>query len=122
MDRISRRQFVTSGAMALGSLAALPLSGFHPVASQAIRIGLIGTGARGTGLATLIKDMPAFQLVACCDTIPENLANALKLAAKDAKSYTDYRKLLEDRNVDAVIIATPLYLHYPMAVAALQAG
>jgi predicted dehydrogenase len=122
MDRISRRQFVASSAMALGGLAALPLSGFQPITSQSIRIGIIGTGARGTGLATILKDMPSFELVACCDTLPENLGNCLKLAAKDAKSYHDYRKLLEDKNIDAVIIATPLYLHYPMAVAALQAG
>jgi len=43
-------------------------------------------------------------------------------ASKGAKSYTDYRKLLEDKNIDAVIIATPLYLHYPMTLDALDAG
>lgn len=61
-------------------------------------------------------------LVACCDINPDNLAAGMKLAAKGAKAYTDYRKLLDDKNVNAVIIATPLYLHYPMAVDALSAG
>lgn len=87
-----------------------------------IRLGMIGTGSRGAGLATLIKEMPDFELVACCDIIPENLQKGLSLAAKSAKGYTDYRKLLDDKGIDAVVIATPLYLHYPMAVAALQAG
>jgi predicted dehydrogenase len=122
MTKISRRQFVAASAMSLGSLATLPLSGYRRGDSQSIRLGLIGTGARGTGLATLLRELPDFTLAACCDVIPENLSNGMKLAAKGAKSYTDYRKLLEDKNIDAVIIATPLFLHYPMAVAALEAG
>lgn len=87
-----------------------------------IRLGIIGTGSRGAGLATLIREMPEYELVACCDIIPENLQKGLSLAAKNAKGYADYRKLLDDKSIDAVVIATPLYLHYPMAVAALQAG
>ena len=43
-------------------------------------------------------------------------------AAKGATAYTDHRKLLEDKKINAVIIATPLYLHYPIAIDALDAG
>src|SRR5690625_4571818 len=60
------------------------------------------------------------KIVACCDIIHENLIVAMTKAEPNAKAYTDYEKLLADRNVDAVVIATPLYLHYPMAVAALS--
>lgn len=119
----TRRNFITAGIAAVAGLSALPAAFANPLRSaDKIRLGLIGTGSRGSGLATLIKEMPDFELVACCDIIPENLQKGLSLAAKNAKGYTDYRKLLDDKSIDAVVIATPLYLHYPMAVAALQAG
>lgn len=124
-DVTSRRRFMATGLTAVAGLGMLPAwaSGratFNP--ADKIRLGIIGTGSRGAGLATLIREMPDFDLVACCDVIPENLQKGLSLARKDAKGYTDYRKLLDDKSIDAVVIATPLYLHYPMAVAALQAG
>jgi predicted dehydrogenase len=120
----SRRRFITTGVTAMAglSVAAHPLFAGKSGWADKIRIGLIGTGSRGSGLATLIKEMPEFALVACCDIIPENLQKGMSLAEKGAKAYTDYRKLLEDKSLDAVIIATPLYLHYPMALAALSAG
>ncbi|WP_439583662.1 Gfo/Idh/MocA family protein [Dyadobacter bucti] len=119
----SRRQFITTGLAAAAGLsaAAYPVFGQTKTADK-IRLGIIGTGSRGAGLCTLIKEMPEIALVACCDIIPENLQKGLSLAEKGAKGYTDYRKLLEDKSLDAVVIATPLYLHYPMAIAALQAG
>jgi predicted dehydrogenase len=122
----TRRNFIVAG---LAAVAGAGLStGFAPAFGKTvrpadkIRLGIIGTGSRGAGLCTLIREMPDYDLVACCDIIPENLQKGLSLAAKNAKGYTDYRKLLDDKSIDAVIIATPLYLHYPMAVAALQAG
>jgi predicted dehydrogenase len=119
----SRRQFVTTGLAAMAGLS-VPDSVFARKigAADKVRVGLIGTGSRGSGLATLIKDIPELALVACCDIIPENLQKGMSLAEKGAKAYSDYRKLLEDKSLDAVIIATPLYLHYPMAVEALKAG
>jgi predicted dehydrogenase len=119
----SRRKFVTTGLAAMVGLS-VPDSVFarKTGAADKVRVGLIGTGSRGSGLATLIKDLPELALVACCDIIPENLQKGMSLAEKGAKAYTDYRKLLEDKSLDAVIIATPLYLHYPMAVEALKAG
>ncbi|MDQ7949979.1 MAG: Gfo/Idh/MocA family oxidoreductase, partial [Pedobacter sp.] len=120
---IDRRKFVTSGALTLSGLALFGtpvLGALSP--NDTIQVGLIGTGARGAGLASLIKDIPQLKLVACCDLIPENLAKGMSYADKNAKSYSDYNKLLEDKNVDAVIVATPLYLHYPMTIAALSAG
>jgi predicted dehydrogenase len=119
---ISRRKFVSAGAITVSGLAALGLPSFsRSFFDDVIRVGIIGTGSRGTGLAHLIKNIPGMQVVACCDIIPEHLQNGLKEAA-GAKAYTDYKKLLEDKSIHAVIIATPLYLHYPMSVDALDAG
>jgi len=124
METTSRRKFIGTGALALTSLATMgfPSFGAGLFKDDVLRLGMIGTGARGAGLASLIKDMPGVSLVACCDTIPEHLKNGLSHAAEKAKAYTDYRKLLEDKSIDAVIIATPLYLHYQMVIDALQAG
>ncbi len=125
-NNISRRKFVSKGAIALSGLAALGIPVFGqssgPAVEDPVRIGLIGAGSRGCGLADLIKDWPGVSLVACCDIIPAHLQNGLALAAKGAKGYSDHRQLLEDKKVDAVIIATPLFLHYPMAVDSLAAG
>jgi predicted dehydrogenase len=120
---LSRRRFITSGALTLSGLTlGFPLISKALGNSNTIRTGLIGTGSRGTGLATLLKEIPALQLVACCDPIPGHLANGMKLAAPNAKAYTDYRTLLADKSIDAVIIATPLFTHYQIAVDALSAG
>jgi len=121
---ITRRKFVASGAMTFTGVAALGFQslGLSSFKNDIIKVGIIGTGSRGTGLASLIKEIKGIEVVACCDIIPEHLQNGMNQASKGAKSYTDYRKLLEDKNIDAVIIATPLYLHYPMTIDALDAG
>ncbi len=121
---ITRRKFVSTGALAVSGLATIGLPVFSEsfLKNDKIRVGIIGTGSRGAGLANLIKNISGMEVVACCDTIPGHLQNGLKEAAKGAKAYTDYRNLLEDKNIHAVIIATPLYLHNQMSVDALEAG
>jgi predicted dehydrogenase len=121
-NSVSRRQFVTTGALALSGVAAFGFPAIGKQQTDVLRVGMIGTGARGVGVATIIKGMKGISLVACCDIVPDHLQNGLKVAAEGAKAYTDYRKLLEDKDINAVIISTPLFLHYPMALDALQAG
>ncbi|MBZ5858256.1 Gfo/Idh/MocA family protein [Flavihumibacter profundi] len=121
---ISRRKFIATTAITASGITALGLPAFASAGPglKSIRVGLIGAGSRGCGLAGLIKELPSIELVACCDILPAHLQDGMKIAGKGAKAYTDYRKLLEDKNVDVVIIATPLYLHFPMAADALDAG
>jgi predicted dehydrogenase len=69
-----------------------------------------------------MKDTPGIKVVACCDIYPPHLANALKYAEKGAKGYQDYTKLLENEDLDAVLICTPQYLHYRMALDTLETG
>jgi len=120
---VSRRKFlhasaITASAMALG----VPSRAFSRNDRKNIKIGLIGSGSRGRGLVSLLKDIPETEVVSCCDIIPEHLQQGVSAAGKNAKGYTDYRKLLDDKTVDAVIIATPLFLHAQMASDALSAG
>lgn len=119
---LSRRKFVTNASLALGGMMVSPILSKAITSNSVINIGVIGTGKRGLGLIHMIEQIPNLKVIACCDIIPENLSAAVMKAGNKAKSYTDYEKLLSDKSIDAVIIATPLYLHYPMAIAALAAN
>ena len=90
-------------------------------ANDRIRCGTIGSGGRGTWLTAAFKELGA-DMAAVCDVYEPHLANGLKAAATCAKGYEDYRKLLEDRSIDAVIIASPEHWHCQMLVDAVAAG
>ncbi|MFY0599462.1 MAG: Gfo/Idh/MocA family oxidoreductase [Cyclobacteriaceae bacterium] len=119
----SRRDFIVKGGAVAGGIAlglgGLNASGFTN--KNPIRIGIIGTGGRGQGLAHLLNEIEGADVTACCDVIPFRLEEGLAIS-QGAKGYKDYRKLLEDKNVDAVIISSPFGLHGEMAVDALDAG
>ncbi len=124
MRSFDRRKFVKASGLAGASMiVGAPALSLNTSISKnvVINIGVIGTGARGTGLIRLIQDIPQLNVIACCDILPFRLEEGLSHAPK-AKPYTDYRKLLENKEVDAVIIATPLYLHAKMAIDAIAAG
>ncbi len=121
MSSTSRRTFIRQSSAAFAATAFLPgLARSTP--NDVINIGVIGMGSRGTGLATIIRKISGLKIIACCDVLSQNLSSGIKSAAPDAEAYIEYCKLLENRSVDAVLIATPLYLHAPMAIAALEAG
>jgi len=112
---MQRRHFL------LGSLAALP----QTVRSQppTIRVGFVGTGNRGTYLLRAAMALPGVKVAALCDIKTDRLDKAATLAGGDRPAtYTDYRRLLESKDVEAVFIATPCDLHAEMAIAALEAG
>jgi predicted dehydrogenase len=127
MADIDRRQFLKQMGMIGGGvlLASSPwFSAFsdvkHTIGSTA-RIGVIGPGSRGQLLMSYLVKNPKVEIVAVCDVFQPSIDAALKMAPK-AKVYTDYRKLLEDKTVDAVVIATPLFLHYDIVMDAMDAG
>lgn len=90
-------------------------------ANDRIRIGVIGTGGRGRYLAGLLKRYEA-EVAAVCDVYEPNLKSGLAAASAGAKGHVDYRRLLEDKSVDAVVIATPDHLHAQMLIDAVAAG
>ena len=92
----------------------------HTVGSIS-KIGIIGPGSRGQHLMSFLVQNPKVEIVAVCDVFGPSIDAALKMVPK-AKVYTDYKKLLEDKNVDAVLIATPLHLHYKIVIDAFDAG
>lgn len=90
-------------------------------AGPGTRVGLIGSGGRGRLLAGEFKEIGA-NVAAVCDVYEPNLAAGLKLASEGAKSYGDYRRLLEDKSLEAVVVATPDHWHARMVIDAVEAG
>jgi len=125
--KISRRKFIGSAAVA-GASVSLAKPGFPSLKpkytpSELIRIGMIGPGSRGCSLLrSFVGKEKNVIVTAVCDNIPSHLAAGKELSGPQAKEYTDYRKLLEQKDIDCVIIATPPYLHSVMSVDALDTG
>lgn len=118
--RLNRRTLLAGAALL--PVAAPRASGAAPSGSDAARLGFIGVKNRGLqNLAPLIS-----QCVAVCDVDRSVLAEArARVEAKNGKtcaSYSDYRKLLEDKNVDAVVISTPDHWHALQTIHACEAG
>lgn len=119
--KTTRRAFV--GALGAGALLAsgARLASGYP-ANESIRIGCIGTGGRmRRALMPSVKQVEGTEIVAVCDIWERHLEEAKKLASK-AEGTKDYRAVLERKDVDAVVIATPDHLHVPFTVAACEAG
>ena len=121
---MDRRNFIiksslAAGAMTLGQMSA---SGRPVAKNDMVQMGVIGTGDRGGGIIRLLHDLPQFRTVACSDIIPFRLEKAVNQAHEGTRGHEDYRRVLDDPDVDAVLIATPLSMHHQMAVEALEAG
>ena len=120
---MERRTFLMNTGLVAGGLLFNNISKASE-AGSVIRIGVIGCGDRGKGIMHVMAQLAErFKITAICDVLDFRLAETQKLNINGTwVAYKDHRKLLEDKNVDAIVIAVPLYLHYPIAVDALQAG
>ena len=92
--------------------------------AQKLRVGIVGCGgiANGKHLPSM-KKAGKFDVVALCDIVVERAEKAAKeYGTPDAKVYTDYKKLLEDKTIDAVYVLTPNKSHSFITIDALEAG
>lgn len=87
-----------------------------------VRVAVIGTGARGSDLIRVLTTIEGVELVGVCDDYPPHLEQGAKYAGPKAKTFADYRKLLDDLKPQAVVIAVPLHLHYQIAADCIAAG
>ncbi len=115
---MQRRIFLLAGG---GMLSA------QTAPSDRIVLGLIGAGGRGNLVMTTFQKDPSIRVGAICDVYEPNLERSLSLAAKAQggempKACRNYRQLLADKSVDAVLIATPEHWHHRMVLDALAAG
>jgi myo-inositol 2-dehydrogenase / D-chiro-inositol 1-dehydrogenase len=120
MNRLSRGDF-TKTAVALGASTAfssLRVAG----ANDRVNVGLIGSGDRGMQLWRVYLKQPDVNPVAVSDVYDPYAAAGVKEAGGKVKSFQDLRKLLELKEIDAVIIATPDHWHALATIMACQAG
>jgi predicted dehydrogenase len=112
---VSRRAFVALPA------AAILANARAQSANDTVRVAFIGLGNRGSYLLKHMKNVPGVKVVALCDLNPATLAKAAA-DTPGATSDTDYRRLLDRNDIDAIVIATPVDTHKTLAVAALDSA
>jgi predicted dehydrogenase len=125
-EALGRRNFLkalagTPALAALGTAAALK----GPVRGGPVRLGYLCLGRQGRQL--LSQTDPAYgRVVALCDINPSSLSKADEVLAKNgqppAKHYVEWKEMLEKEDLEAVVMAPPLWMHADMAVGCLEAG
>ncbi|MBX3731152.1 MAG: Gfo/Idh/MocA family oxidoreductase [Verrucomicrobiae bacterium] len=123
---LDRRQFTrAAGALAAALAAGLPPALARPEpASSRVRVGVVGLG-RGLDHVRTFLRVPNVELVAVCDADSRRVAAARDLAVKEGASprgEADFRRLLEEPDLDAVSIAMPNFWHAPATILACAAG
>jgi predicted dehydrogenase len=91
-------------------------------ANDQVQFGMIGTGGRGSYLLKHLKGIDGGRCVALCDINETNLKHGVDTILTNPKTYKDYRELLTQKDVDAVFVTVPLFLHYQLTRDALMAG
>ena len=121
-NHIPRRQFLAVGAAAMSTMPVESARGYS--ANDTLNVACIGTGGRAQRtLMPRLAMIPNVRLAAVCDVWDGHLATGSKLAdPKAIREGTDYRRLLERPDIDAVLIAAPDHWHVPMTVDACAAG
>ncbi len=118
MIELSRRVFLAGATTATLSRSANAMAD-----AELVNVGVIGNGIRGTFLVESLLKLPAVKVKALCDIKADRLDRAATLAARDdPATFSDYRALLDRKDIQAVWIAVPCDLHVEMAIAALRAG
>ncbi len=120
----SRRDFLlgTTRIASSGAIAITAASYSHVLgANEKVNLGVIGVGDRGTWVMSLFQNRPEVRVVAVCDIYGERI-QAAKQKAPQAQEFSDHRRLLDVKDVDAVLIATPDHWHSIIAIDALNAG
>src|SRR5438445_177651 len=123
---ISRRDFVKDTTIAaVGTGVALSVGPFSRGvlgANEKIVVGVIGCGGQGRWNMRDFRRQPEVAIAAVCDVYDANLQQAVEMTDGKATAYKDFRKVLERKDIDAVIIATPDHWHALPTVYACEAG
>ena len=124
--RSNRRKFLKTSAASAASCQIVPrhvIGGQgHTPPSETYGAALIGCGGRGPGTyESMVRKLPA-TLVAACDVQKTRVDGYIKRKNPEAKGYNDFRRLLENPDIDLVAIATPPHWHALISIAAAEAG
>jgi len=121
LSKITRRTFTAAATGALTALSAASVSRVLG-ANDRIRLGFIGVGNRGDQLLEAFLPHADCEVAALCDVYEPYLPAARKKAGGSAEMYHDFRKLLDQKDINAVVIATPDHWHALQFVHACRAG
>lgn len=124
---LTRRDVVKAAGAATVVAAARKLEGAPTIqkvkaANNQVQYGMIGTGSRGSYLLKHLKSIDSGRCVALCDIQQENLEHGVQTIGNNPKTFKDYRELLVQKDVDAVFVTVPLFVHFPITRDALMAG
>ena len=129
MKRLTRRHFLAASALAAGAGAGASRAEepapkrTGPVgANDKVVLGFIGVGGMGTGLLNIFKAFPDVEVAALCDVHEPHLLRAQSLVAGKPSTHKDFREVLDRKDIDAVVVATPDHWHAIPSILACQAG
>jgi predicted dehydrogenase len=123
---MNRRFFVQ--CLSAAALAAKPMASIaepdiaNPPAPTPIRLGIIGPGSRGKELIRNFLRVPGVTIVAAADVYAPRFQELNQLCGYTVASHSDYRALIDRKDLDAIVVATPLSFHAQHVIAALQSG
>lgn len=130
-NNVNRRDFIKSAGAAgvgLGMLgSAVPVFGKN-APSEKVVVAVMGLNGRGSGLVSEIVRLPGYEVAYICDVDDQAIAKGIEIVVnaqsqkKKPKGIKDFRKALDDRHVDALIIAAPDHWHTPASIMAMDAG
>lgn len=114
----------TTRRRALATAAAFTTASYQRIlgANNKIRVGVIGTGLRGSGHVRSLGTQADVQIIGLCDVYLRKAEANKQRTAPDAAVFQDHRKLLELKDLDAVVIGTPDHWHVPVSMDAISAG
>lgn len=118
-NSIDRRDFLKQAAMGTAAFMLAPSRVLG--ANDRVRVGMIGVGGRGQELLRQVIAVPNAELVAIADIYPRRFDEAKKYAP-NLKTFSDHRQLLDQKDIDAVIVASPLHIHTRHFLDTLSAG
>lgn len=128
---MNRKEFVRTAGLATAAMAVLPgMKLFAAAPDTKVRMVLIGTGARGANHLDLLLRRNDVEVVGICDIEPRALAAAKEMISKSGKPMPEiftgdkyaWKKMVEKKNIDGVVIATPWEWHKEMIIGSLEAG
>src|SRR5262245_50101505 len=122
-ENINRRRFMAGASVAGASLLTAKSYARVIGANERIQLGIIGPGGRGRSLMGEFRKFPdQCEFIAVCDVYEPNVNAALKLSRENAKSTIEYKELLADKDIVAVVNATPDHWHGRVLLDAVAAG
>ena len=120
-NELSRRDILkTAGSAA--AVSAFPAIRTAMAADEPVKYGIIGSGSRGTYLLKHLKNITGGRCVAICDIQQQAIDHGVQTIGNQPKTYRDHRALLDQKDIEAVLVVTPLFTHFPITQDVLLSG